>query len=109
MRTYDLRCPIACTLDVIGERWTLLIVRELFKSEVVKFADLEMSLAGISPTTLSIRLRDLEAAGVLCKRYYEDHPPRAEYLLTNKGRALGPIIRAMKDWGECYRPHSPTP
>lgn len=96
------KCPIVAALSVIGERWTLLIIRDLLRLGPRKFQDLEASLEGVSPNTLSARLKRLEEAGVVERRFYAQHPPRAEYVLTNKGRALGPVVLAMKKWGETY-------
>lgn len=95
-------CPVAAALDVIGDRWTLLIIRDLLRHGPRRFQDLETSLAGVSPNTLSSRLKRLEESAVLERRFYEERPPRAEYVLTEKGRALGPIMLAMKKWGETY-------
>ncbi len=97
---YGLDCPVARTLDVIGERWTLLILRDLFVFGPRRFRDLERSLAGISPSTLSARLQHLERRNVVACRPYSEHPPRAEYILTEEGRALGPVLKALKLWGE---------
>ena len=96
---YDLKCPVARALDIIGERWTILILRDLFREGPRKFADFEQSLTGISATTLSARLKKLEEHAILARRFYADHPPRAEYLLTDKGRTLGPILKLLLDWG----------
>ena len=68
----------------------------------IRDRDLELSLEGFSPNTLSARLKRLEEAGIVERRFYEEHPPRAEYVLTDKGRALGPIVLALKRWGETY-------
>ncbi|HET8999515.1 MAG TPA: helix-turn-helix domain-containing protein, partial [bacterium] len=76
-----------------------LIIRDLLRKGPLKFLDLELSLQGISPNTLSARLKTLEEADLVERRFYEQHPPRAEYLLTAKGRELGPVLRALKDWG----------
>jgi DNA-binding HxlR family transcriptional regulator len=92
-------CPVARTLEIIGDRWTILIIRDLFLDGPRKFLDLESSLQGISPNTLSARLKTLEGAEVVERRFYEQHPPRAEYVLTAKGRELGPVLRALKGWG----------
>ena len=100
----DQRCPVARTLEIVGERWTLLVVRDLVLHGPQRFADLQQRLAGVSPSTLSARLKRLEDAGVVQRRFYEDHPPRAEYLLTDKGRALAPVVRALRDWGERHAP-----
>ena len=75
-------------LDVIGDRWTILILRDLVRFGPRKFQGLQHSLSGISPNTLSLRLKRLEEAGVVERRFYEQHPPRAEYPLTKKGDAL---------------------
>ncbi len=95
-------CPVAAALEIIGERWTLLIVRDLLRQQARRFQDLESSLESISPNTLSARLKRLEEAGIVERRFYEEHPPRAEYVLTEKGRALGPIVLALKRWGETF-------
>jgi len=97
--SYNLRCPVARTLDIIGERWTLLILRDLFVDGPRKFHDFEQSLAGMSATTLSARLKKLEEHDIVARRFYADHPPRAEYVLTNKGRTLGPFLKMLLDWG----------
>lgn len=96
---YDMTCPVARTLDIIGERWTVLILRDLFREGPRRFQDFERSLAGISPNTLSARLKRLEEHTIVSRQFYEQHPPRAEYELTDKGRELGPILKAMLDWG----------
>jgi DNA-binding HxlR family transcriptional regulator len=92
-------CPVARTLDIIGDRWTILILRDLLLSGARKFQDFEASLEGVSPNTLSARLKRLEERGIVERRFYEQHPPRAEYQLTEKGRALGPVVRAMREFG----------
>ena len=100
-------CPIARTLDVVGDSWTILILRDLVVSGPRKFQDFERSLKGISPTTLSARLKRLEEAGIVERRFYEQHPPRAEYLLTDRGKDLRPVLRALLEWGRQntkYRP-----
>jgi DNA-binding HxlR family transcriptional regulator len=96
---YGMKCPVARTLDIIGERWTILILRDLFVDGPRKFQDLEQSLKGISATTLSARLKKLEEHGILARQFYADHPPRAQYVLTDKGRTLGPLLKMLLDWG----------
>jgi DNA-binding HxlR family transcriptional regulator len=93
-------CPVARTLDIIGDRWTILILRDLLTHDARRFQDFETSLRGISPNTLSGRLKNLEEHDILTRRLYEEHPPRAEYLLTPKGRELGPAMRALQVWGQ---------
>ena len=97
---YDLRCPVARTIDIIGERWTILILRDLLLDGPRRFQDFEHSLAGISPNTLSARLKRLEEYGIVERRFYEQHPPRAEYVLTEKGNELRPVLRALLEWGK---------
>jgi DNA-binding HxlR family transcriptional regulator len=97
---YDRRCPVARTLEIIGERWTILILRDLVRHGSRKFHDLEISLAGISPNTLSARLKTLEDGGIIRRQFYNEHPPRAEYALTDKGRELRPVLKTLKEWGE---------
>ena len=95
----DHKCPVARTLAVIGERWTILILRDLLLSGPRRFQDFERSLAGISPNTLSARLKHLEEQGIVERRFYDQHPPRAEYMLTEKGRALAPVLNALRNFG----------
>jgi len=97
---YDPRCPVARTLAIIGERWTILILRDLVINGPRKFQDLLVSLAGVSPNTLSARLKTLEDAGIIERRFYEEHPPRAKYVLTEKGRDLRPVLRTLREWGQ---------
>jgi DNA-binding HxlR family transcriptional regulator len=99
-RKYDLKCPIAGTLDIIGDRWAILILRDLFLHGARRFQDFEATLPGLTPSVLSARLKSLEADEVVATRSYEVHPPRLEYYLTPKGRELGPILRAIRSWGE---------
>lgn len=99
MASYGLDCPVAHTLDVIGERWTILILRDLFTRGARKFQDFETAFPSISPNTLSTRLKTLEEHGVVERRFYEQHPPRAEYVLTKKGQELGPAMKALREWG----------
>jgi DNA-binding HxlR family transcriptional regulator len=96
----DRYCPIARSLDVLGDRWTLLMLRDLVLDGPRKFQDFEQSLVGISPNTLSARLKTLEENGIVERRFYSDHPPRAEYVLTDKGVELRPVLRALRAWGE---------
>jgi DNA-binding HxlR family transcriptional regulator len=92
-------CPVAKTLDVIGERWTILILRDLFMQGPRRYQDFQESLAAAAPNTLSARLKDLEAHGLIERKLYSEHPPRLEYHLTGKGRSLGPVMKALREWG----------
>jgi DNA-binding HxlR family transcriptional regulator len=98
--SHDSNCPVARTLAIIGERWTILILRDLFLHGPRRFQDFQSSLVGLSPNTLSARLKALEENGIVTREFYEEHPPRAEYTLTEKGRTLGPILKALRDWGK---------
>jgi DNA-binding HxlR family transcriptional regulator len=102
MPKYDLRCPVARALDIVGDPWTILVLRDLLLRGACKFQDLEMSLNGVSPNTLSARLKKLEEHGVVMRQFYAQHPPRAEYLLTEKGRALGPVLKGLLEWGRAH-------
>jgi DNA-binding HxlR family transcriptional regulator len=95
-------CPVARALDVIGEKWTLLVLRDLFRKGPLRFQELERGLRGVAPNTLSARLKSLESQGVIATRLYESHPPRYEYFLTEKGKALGPVLKALYGWGERF-------
>jgi DNA-binding HxlR family transcriptional regulator len=97
---YGDRCPVARALAIVGERWSLLILRDLALHGARRFADFERSLAGVSPNTLSARLKTLEDHGIVATRLYEDHPPRAEYVLTEKGEELRAVLKALRQWGE---------
>jgi DNA-binding HxlR family transcriptional regulator len=97
---YAQDCPIARALEVIGEKWSLLILRDLLRKGPLRFQDLENGLAGVAPNTLSARLKTLESRGVIGTKLYESHPPRYEYFLTDKGKALGPVLKALHSWGE---------
>jgi len=99
-RKYDLNCPVARALDIIGDRWAILILRDLFRFETRRFQDFDATLPGLTPSVLSARLKSLESDGVVASRLYAEHPPRLEYFLTAKARELGPILLAMKKWGE---------
>jgi DNA-binding HxlR family transcriptional regulator len=97
-RPYGQACPVARSLDLLGERWTLLIVRDLLQGPG-RFQELSESLVGIGPNLLSERLKLLEQHGIVSRRFYSDHPPRAEYLLTERGQELGVVIGALASWG----------
>lgn len=100
-KSYGLYCPIARTLDLLGDRWTLLVVRDLLMGKT-KFKEFADSLEGIPLNLLADRLKLLESSGVVKREFYCDHPPRAEYHLTEKGLALGPVVRSLASWGRTY-------
>jgi DNA-binding HxlR family transcriptional regulator len=90
---------VAKTMDLIGERWTVLLLRDLLLHGPRRFQDFQESLAGLAPNTLSARLKELEAQGIVEREVYSEHPPRLEYRLTERGKSLGPVIKALRDWG----------
>jgi DNA-binding HxlR family transcriptional regulator len=91
-------CPVCRTADVVCGKWTLLVIRDLAEGRS-RFCELERSLEGISPRTLSLRLRALEEEGVVERQTFPEVPPRVEYALTEKGRALVPLIEDMRTYG----------
>jgi DNA-binding HxlR family transcriptional regulator len=95
-------CPVVRALEVVGDKWTLLILRDLLLHKTRRFQDLQESLEGIAPNTLSARLKLLETNGVIDRKLYSEHPPRLEYVLTTKGRHLGPIVMELRAWGTKY-------
>lgn len=106
-KTYDHFCPVARALEVIGEKWSLLIVRDLLRGPQ-RFGDLQHSLGGITPKWLTLRLRELERAGILAR---EKQPGRREvwYRLTDGGRELAPVIEALAVWGIDHALRPPLP
>ena len=93
-------CPVARTLDIIGDRWTILVIRDLLLNKTRRFQDFERSMPKLTPAVLSARLKVLERNGIISSRMYVEHPPRPEYFLTEKGRQLRTVLLAMKQWGE---------
>ena len=91
-------CPVGCCAEIISGKWTLLVIRDL-ADESRRFCELERSLQGISPRTLSLRLRALEEEGIVERDTYPEVPPRVEYALTEKGQALVPLIEDMRAYG----------
>src|SRR5690606_11953757 len=101
--TLSLGCPVARTAELIGNKWTPLIIRDLVKGEK-RFSELERSLRGISPKSLSERLKKLEDASVVNRTCFAEVPPRVEYTLTEKGFALLPVIESMRSYGKEWLP-----
>jgi DNA-binding HxlR family transcriptional regulator len=95
-------CSIADALELVGDRWSLLVVRELGFG-VTRFTELQAN-TGAPRETLTARLRKLEEVGVIARRRYSEHPPRDEYSLTEAGRAMGPVLRSLRRWGEQWAP-----
>ena len=96
-------CPVSCCAEIISGKWTLLVIRDLAEGPR-RFCELERSLEGISPRTLSLRLRALEDCGVVARKTYPEVPPRVEYCLTDKGTALVPLIEDMRSYGRRWLP-----
>jgi DNA-binding HxlR family transcriptional regulator len=94
----DSPCPVGSCAEIISGKWTILLIRDLADSNQ-RFCELERSLQGISPRTLSLRLRALEECGIVNRHTYPEVPPRVEYTLTEKGRALIPVIEEMRAYG----------
>jgi DNA-binding HxlR family transcriptional regulator len=92
-------CPVGRVAHLLGDKWALLIIRDL-ATGYKRFGELQRSMGNISPRTLSARLSTLEEAGIVERRAYAEIPPRVEYSLTEKGRALLPLLQAMRDYGE---------
>ena len=97
-KRYGQACPVAKSLEVVGDRWTLLLVRDML-SGPRRFQDFQQSLPGIPPNILSDRLKLMDEHGLVTRRFYSDHPPRAEYALTERGRELGFVVGALAAWG----------
>jgi DNA-binding HxlR family transcriptional regulator len=98
-------CPVACTLDIIGDKWTLLVVRDLFAGKKI-YSEFQNSPEKIPTNILAERLKRLTENGIVIKEPYQKHPVRYEYVLTNKGRDLGRVLKAVLQWGEKHIPGS---
>ena len=109
-RTYETQvaCPVARTLNVVGDRWTILVLRELSWGRK-RYSQLIEALEGISTNLLADRLKKLEDAGMITQVSYSKHPPRFEYRLSDKGRAFVPVLRALRDYGEVWEPRHRPP
>jgi len=103
----DRTCPVCKTAEIISGKWTLLVLRDLADSSK-RFCELERSLAGISPRTLSLRLRCLEENEIVERHTYPEVPPRVEYALTPKGQALVPLIDDMRSYGKAWLAEADT-
>lgn len=92
------RCPVSCTLDVLGDKWTLLVVRDVMRGKR-RYGEFLESPEGIPTNILAERLTRLVSLGIVDAHRYSEHPPRLEYVLTPKGEDLRPVLRAMVEWG----------
>ncbi len=95
-------CPVETTLTLIGDKWKVLILRDLLTG-TKRFGELKKSIGGVSQKVLTAQLRDMESSGLLIRTVYPEVPPRVEYSLTALGKSLKPILDAMKSWGEGYK------
>lgn len=93
--------PIENTLQVIGSKWAVLIIRELMGG-TKRFSELEKSLTGISPRTLSLRLASMEENAIVERKVYPEVPPRVEYKLSPLGKSLEPVLKTMNNWGAAF-------
>jgi len=101
-------CPIAASLDILGDKWTLLVIRDLLMGKT-RFAEFQDSPEKIASNILTERLKRLECAGMVERERYQERPPRDAYRLTLKGRAALPILQAMARWANTHMPGTWTP
>ncbi|MFQ4142514.1 helix-turn-helix domain-containing protein [Chlorogloeopsis sp. ULAP02] len=102
-------CPIASTLDLIGDRWTLLVIRDMMFFGKQRFEEFLESPEGISTNILANRLKSLEDLGLIVKQPYGNHPRRMNYQLTEQGQSLRPVLIAMIEWGLEHIPETMIP
>ena len=95
-------CPVETTLTLIGDKWKVLILRDLM-NKTLRFGELKRSIGTVSQKVLTAQLRDLEHDGLVHREVYAEVPPRVEYSLTDTGRSLEPVIDSMRIWGEAYQ------
>lgn len=98
-------CPVETTLMLIGDKWKVLILRDLM-SGTKRFGELKKSIGSVSQKVLTAQLRDMEEKGLISRKVYAEVPPRVEYSLTELGKSLSPILDAMREWGETYKAQS---
>lgn len=95
-------CPVETTLTLIGDKWKVLILRDLITG-TKRFGELKKSIGSVSQKVLTAQLRDMEESGLVIRKVYAEVPPRVEYSLTELGHSLKPILDAMQCWGEGYK------
>lgn len=100
-------CAVACTLDLVGDKWSLLVVRDLLRGNVT-YSELQKSPESIPTNILADRLKRLEETGLIAKSAYQEHPVRYAYELTEKGKELGDVLRAFVRWGKKHIPGTRT-
>lgn len=98
-------CPVETTLMLIGDKWKVLILRDLMPG-TKRFGELKKSIGSVSQKVLTSQLRDMEEKGLISRKVYAEVPPRVEYSLTELGKSLTPILDAMREWGENYKAQS---
>ncbi len=96
------KCPVEVTLSLIGEKWKVLIIRELLNG-TKRFGELKKDVSGISQKVLTTNLRSMENDGLIVRKVYPQIPPRVEYTLSNVGYSLAPVLNAMASWGTDYK------
>ena len=100
-------CPVETTLTLIGDKWKVLILRDLLPG-TKRFGELKKSIGSVSQTVLTAQLRDMEESGLLSRKVYAEVPPRVEYTLTELGISLKPVLDSMWAWGEDYKKQHET-
>ena len=95
-------CPVETTLTLIGDKWKVLILRDLMDG-TKRFGELKKSIGGVTQKVLTAQLRQMEECGLLYRKVYAEVPPRVEYTLTELGYSLKPVLDAMSDWGSAYK------
>ncbi len=95
-------CPVEVTLELVGNKWKLLILRELFRSGMMRFNQMHRAIDGITQKVLSEKLKQMEVDGFIARKAYPEVPPRVEYSLTPLGRSLRPVLSSIYSWGNEY-------
>lgn len=98
----DIFCPVSSTISILQGKWTLMILRDLLSGKK-RFGELMKSIGGVNPKTLSVRLKELQDAGIIQRTFFPEVPPRVEYQLTPKGEELGELIGTMAKWGTRWK------
>lgn len=101
-------CPIATTLDMIGDKWTLVLIRDMLVGKK-RYQEFLTSPEGITTNILASRLKRMEEIGLISKSLYQDHPPRSEYVLTELGQSLHPVLQSICRWANAQIPDTWTP
>ncbi len=96
-------CPVETTLKVIGDKWKILILRDLLSNECMRFSELKRSLGGVTQKMLTQQLRQMEADGLIDRKVYPVVPPKVEYSLTEFGKTLRPVLDSMSAWGAEFK------